>query len=197
MEPNAPSEQGKKSNRFLILLLIVLIVLMGGVLAAVLLNRGGGNAVPDSGGTPSAAVGGARIGYAESAVILEQDSLQKAVDEMYEKVKDGNVALDYKNSAVSSDGQTFACYINNSERNKYDMFIGIYADKAYTDELYVSELLRPGTGFDQITLNRSLDKGTHTVYVAYNLVDEEDGEQVIKGQLVVTMEFTVQDAAET
>jgi hypothetical protein len=62
-----------------------------------------------------------------------------------------------------------------------------------TDELYLSQLVPPGSGFEEITLEHPLDPGNHTVYVALTQVvtDEETGEQTIHNQVVYTMNFTV------
>jgi hypothetical protein len=126
--------------------------------------------------------------------MLDQDSLQAAIDEAMENAKKGNISLLYKDNAYSDDGSTFSCYIVNSAANAYDMFLTIYADSAMTDELYLSKLVPPGSGFEEITLEHPLDKGDHEVYVALTQVetDEETGAQTIRNQVVHTMDFHVQ-----
>lgn len=137
--------------------------------------------------------GGMTIDYETDAkVFLDQNSLQAAMDEAMKNAKDRNVALRYQNDASSKDGRTFSCYIANSSGNIYDMFLTICSDADMTDQLFVSKLLRPGTGYDSITLNRALEEGDHMVYVAVTLVDTDDtGAQVIKAQVVHTMDFHV------
>lgn len=134
-----------------------------------------------------------RIGYAtEATVMLDQDSLQAAMDQAMQNAKDGNISLLYKNNAYSEDGVNFSCYIVNSAQNSYDMFVTIFADAALEDQLFLSGLVRPGEGFESIELERALDPGDHTVYVALTQVKEnEDGEQVIHNQVVHTMDFHV------
>lgn len=135
-----------------------------------------------------------RVGYAaEAKVMLDQDSLQAAVDEALKNAENGNVALEYQNEAFSSDGKTFSCYIANAAENLYDMFLTIYADSALTDQLYLSGLVPPGSGFEEITLDHALDAGDHTVYVAVTQIDtdEETGQQVIKNQVMHTIVFHV------
>jgi len=135
--------------------------------------------------------GGFRIGYQEGLTVVEDpNALQSAVDEMIEKSREA-VGLEYKNEAYSSDGTNFVCYIANAERNEYDMFIAIYGDENFTDELFLSGLMRPGQAFDHLTLNHPLETGSHTVYVAFTQVEEVDGEQAIHAQVLVTMNFTV------
>jgi hypothetical protein len=135
------------------------------------------------------------IGYAaEATVMLDQDSLQAAMDKAMENAREGNVALQYKDNAYSTDGSNFDCYIVNSASNLYDMFITIYADLDMTDELYLSQLVPPGSGFEHIKLEHPLDSGDHTVYVALTQVetDEETGEQTVHKQVVYTMDFHVE-----
>lgn len=136
---------------------------------------------------------GFRVGYAVEGVteLDDTDALTKALDDAYKETMESRIALDYQNEARSSNGIDFSCHIGNSSRNVYDLFIAIYSDLDYTDELYLSQLLRPGTAFEKITLNHPLEPGTHEVYVVYSLVDDADGEQVIKGQLTIAMDFIV------
>lgn len=141
----------------------------------------------ESGGIP-------KLKYATEGVtyIDDENALQKAVDEMMEKAKEGTIALEYKNDAVSTNGTDFSCYIANSAKNEYDMFITIYADSTLTDQLFLSELLRPGNAFESLTLERSLEPGTHRVYVFYTQV--EDDWETIHAQTAVTMDFTVKES---
>ncbi len=131
-----------------------------------------------------------KIGYAEGVTVVEDpDALQKAVDEMYKNAAEGNVALEYKNDASSEDGKTFSCYIANSTANKYDMYIQMFADSELTDQLLLSGLIRPGSAFDEITLEHELETGDHTVYVAFTQVEEDL--ETIHAQVIVTMELHV------
>lgn len=133
------------------------------------------------------------IGYsAEASVMLDQDSLQAAFNEALQNAADGNIGLKYKNDAFSDDGVNFECYIVNSESNAYDMFLTIYADAELTDQIFLSELVPPGSGFENITLSHALEPGKHTVYVALTQVDlDDDGQQVLKNQVMHTMDFHV------
>lgn len=136
-----------------------------------------------------------KIEYATDAtVFLDGDSLQAAMDEAMKNASDSSVALRYRNNAYSNDGINFACYIANSTGNIYDAFFTIFADAEMTDQVFLSGLVRPGSGFENITLDHALEPGLNTVYVAVSLVDtEEDGTQVIKAQVVHTMDFHVSE----
>jgi len=127
-----------------------------------------------------------RIGYATQGVVAtDPETLQDQVDKMIEQGKEPGVALQYKNIMVSEDGQNFTCSIGNSADNTYDMFITIYADAGLTDELFLSELIRPGERFEQITLSRKLDPGDYTGYVVYTQVaDQETPDQSVAIQTV-------------
>lgn len=139
------------------------------------------------------AEGGFHVGYAVEGVTIVDDAnaLQTQYDKMMEEAKEPGMTLAYNNDAFSSDGRDFQCFISNDAQNRYDMFIAIYADEDFTDELYLSELLRPGTAFETIRLERALEPGDHTVYTAYTQIEEVDGEQQIHAQNVVTMVFHV------
>lgn len=136
-----------------------------------------------------------RIGYETDAkVMLDQNALQAAVDEAQENAKNGMVALQYQNDAFSRDGKTFSCHIANAPANLYDMFLTIYADAELTDQIFLSGLVPPGSGFEEITLDHTLEHGDHTVYVAVTQVetDEETGKQVMRNQVIHTIEFHVE-----
>lgn len=171
------------SSNKLVIVLVVLIVVIIAAAAAIIFTM---NGKKDN---------GMKIGYAtEAKVMMDEDSLQAAVDEAWRNAQDGNVALQYQNEAFSSDGKTFSCNIVNAPENLYDMFLTIYADQELTDQVFLSELIPPGSGFEEITLDHALDTGDHTVYVAVTQVDidETTGEQVIKNQVMHTIIFHVE-----
>lgn len=181
-----PAENKKDlSNKTVIIAAAIIIALLA-VVVVLLLTRPAQTSIGDE-GVP-------KIGYAtEATVLLDQDSLQAAMDEAMANARDGNIGLYYRNDATSNDGTNFDCFIGNSSSNLYDMFLTIYADAEMTDQLFLSGLVPPGSGFESITLDHVLDPGVHTVYVALTQVDtdEETGEQVLKNQVVHTMDFHV------
>ena len=125
------------------------------------------------------------IPYAENAVVLDSG-------EEIEPAQQGYIDLKYNFRAYSRDGVTFSCSLANAASNEYDLFFDLFADIEATDRLYLSGLLSPGTALQSVTLNRALPVGSNTVYVAFNQVDtDENGEQVLVGQAVVTVEFIV------
>ena len=183
MESSAETNKTSASTTNIIIIAVAVILIVIGVSAAVVfyfLNE----KEEDSN----------KIGYAsEATVLLDQDSLQAAVDEAMANAENGLVALEYQNNAYSTDGKTFSCYIANGATNLYDMFLTIFADVELTDQIFLSKLVPPGSGFEEITLDHELEIGDHTVYVAVTQVEtDENGVQVLKNQVMHTMEFHVE-----
>lgn len=186
MEPSAQMDKKTGSNKLVLGIAGAVTVTAIAISAAVIVKTQNNQPVQTEDG---------RIAYStEAKVMLDQDSLQAAMDEAVANAKDGNVALRYKNNAYSSDGKTFECSLMNSQRNKYDCFFTIYSDAELTDQLYLTGLVPPGSGFEEITLDKELSAGDHHVYIALTQVADEEGEQVIKNQVVYTMEFHVMKA---
>lgn len=175
-----------KSGRLLVAVVAVLLAAILGVLIMLLLKK-------DS-GSQAELQEGFKIGYAVEGVTIidDQDAFNKTVEDMYANRGEG-ITLEYQNDAMSKDGKKFSCYLGNAIENAYDMFVAIYADSSYTDELFLSQLIRPGEAFETVTLNRTLEPGNHTVYAAFTQVETEDGEQKIHGQTVITLSFHVSE----
>lgn len=124
--------------------------------------------------------------YATEGVVLTENE-----DGIHDELMDDEaIALEFRNDAYSADGETFTCYIGNSPINLYDMFLIIYADVEMTDPLCTTGLIRPGNAFEVLTLDRVLEPGDHTVYVAYNQVTDPE---TIHAQTFYTMDFHVKD----
>ncbi len=127
---------------------------------------------------------GVRIPYAQGTVVMDSSDV--------EETDEGYIALLYNYRAFSDDGQNFSCLLANSPANGYDLYFDIYTDIDLTDQVFLSGLLAPGSALEQITLNRVLPVGTNTLYVVHTQVDDnEEGEQVLLNQSVVTVDFIV------
>lgn len=154
-------------------------VVIAGVCAAVAVA---GGALYASGAfSPEAEEPGLKYA-AEGVVVLEDDG------GIYDVLEPNAIALEFKNDAYSSDGKTFACYLGNSALNEYDMYVAIYGDSALTEQLYVSGLVPPGSGFEEITLDKELPEGDHRVYIAFTQMENPE---TIHGQTIYTMDFHV------
>lgn len=130
-----------------------------------------------------------RIGYAADATMANSgNELQEIADRV---AQDKGITLEYSNTAISLDGQTVTCYVANAIENAYDMYFGVYFDSAYEEELYLSQLLRPGTALREITLSRVLEPGKYQIYVVETQVGEIDGVQTIMSQVAHTIDLEV------
>lgn len=174
----------KKKNASLVpALLAVVAVLL--IVIVVMLLRG-----RDTGPAQSVTIGDGPpiLAYAEGVTVVDDESaLQDAVNRMIEDAEKEMVAS-YRPKAFSDDGTNFTCYIANSEYNEYDMYIGLYTDLE-EDPLFLSGLMRPGQAFREVALTRSLDKGTHVVYLVFTQVEEDH--TTAHGQSIVTLEMQV------
>lgn len=184
-EPNSVSEASsavpeKKGGKKKLFLLLVIILLLAAVGVTVFLWYRNQEDEDDDGG----------LGYEKSAVVVtDQDELQKMVDEM--EARDGKITLEYKNVARSSDGSEFTCYVANSTINTCDMYIGIYTDASYTEELYLTQLMKPGSGITSFTCNKKMEPGTHEVVLVFTQV--EDDHKTIRTQVPVTYSLVVSE----
>lgn len=179
--------QPKKRLSPLTLVLIIIIVLLLAVAAFLAVSKFGGKE-PDTESLGDAST--PLIGYEEGVTVVDDaGALQKAVDEMYAQAAKGGVPVEYQNGAFSTDGENFSCYIANPATSEYDVFINIYADAEFKDQLYLSGLIPPGKAKKELKLERPLDSGAHRVYVVYTQV--LDDHATMHQQATVTMDFTV------
>jgi len=172
-------QQKKRGVTVIILLVLILLVAVVGVAAFVLRSGQSAQSVDPSQDN--------KLKFATDGITaIDEEGLQKAVDEMEEKSKE-TVGLYYSGSASSSNGTDFTCYLGNSPSNQYNAFYTLYADAELTDLVFLSDLLRPGEAFQSITLEHALPKGTTMVYCALTLV--EDDLETIHNQIVFTVDF--------
>lgn len=175
----------KKQNPLLIILIIVIVVVVAAAAVIIVLNRQSAPPIEDlaDGGVPP-------LGYAEGTTVTrDSNALQKAVDEMAEKLEKGSMMLEYEGDAYSADGENFTGYLANAAENTYDMYFDMYADSAFTDEIFLSGLVPPGKALNKFKTTRKLDKGDHKVYMAFTTV--EDDHTTARSQILVTMTLHV------
>lgn len=132
---------------------------------------------------------GPKLKYASQGVTaIDEDSLQKSVNELMKADEGDRMALYYKNNAYSTDGNNFTCFIGNSPANPKDAYFVLCKDSELEDVVYISDLLRPGEAFESLTLEDALGEGSHTIYCGQTMVNEN---QEITNQLVFTLQFNV------
>lgn len=175
----------KKTISPLVWVAVIVVIAAAAVIAVILLTRPAPAPAVEEGGTTP------KLGYAEgTTVVRDSDALQKAVDEMAEKLSKGSMMLEYEADAYSADGQHFKGYLANAEENSCDMYFDMYADEALQDEIYLSGLVPPGQALDKFELSRKLESGDHTVYMAFTTVEADHA--TIRSQIMVTMTLHVQ-----
>ena len=130
-------------------------------------------------------------------VVTDPVDLNERVDQLYQAAAEEGVSVEYKNEAFSTDGTSFACYIGNPRRSPYPMYITIYADTTFQEELFISGLLKPGQAFNKVTMSRTLEEGVNVLPICYTQVYEphteknDSDEFKIRGQAVITLNFNV------
>lgn len=180
------SEPKQKRGSPLVLVLILIIVLLA-VAAVVLVMSRPQEALPEAPSDGNAGV----IGYEEGVTAVDGDTLQEAVDRMYEQAAEEGIPIEFQNDGSSPDGQKVNCYIANPEGAPYDFYIQIFSDSGFTDQLYLSKLIPPGKALRELNLEKRLDVGKHRVYVVFTQV--EDDHATAHQQASVTMDFTVKE----
>lgn len=178
-------QEQKRKGSPLVLVLIIIIVVLVVAGAVLLLGKFGEKPAEDSLGDTSTPL----IGYEEGVTAVDEESLQKAVDEAYAEAAKGGIPVEYRNEATSADGKSFDCYIANPTHAEYDVYIQIFADEALSDQLYLSGLIPAGKALSSIKLDHKLAKGTNRVFVAYTQVENDHA--TIRNQVMITMDFAV------
>ena len=183
-------EEKKKNNKFLIIIIILIaaIVALSAVVFIILTEDERNPAQPNV-STPNYMVNG-KLEYDNAAIVLDEDQLQKEVDELFQKVEDGYISLSHKNIAVSNDGQHFECYILNNIDNKYDMYFNIYKDYEAQEQLLLTGLIPPGSGIDHFTSEIKLDPGQYQALLVITQV-EDDHETLHGDQLFLALNLIV------
>lgn len=126
--------------------------------------------------------------YEASVVVSDENALQKAVDEAYAKAKEGQMSLEMKTEATSTNGKDFSCYLMNSAKNNYEMYLTLFLDETQ-EQIYQTGRIRLGEGIDSFSLEEPLEKGRHTCTLVYNQL-EEDG-KTIHAQVNVELTLVV------
>jgi hypothetical protein len=165
---------------------IILLLAVIGVLVWMVLHPKQEAVVEQQPVTESAS-GSDEIAYDTGVVAVDDDSLQKAVDEMM--AKQGSMALEMKVNAYSNDGSNYQCSIANSPRNSYDMYMILYLDETQ-EEIYRSGLIPVGKKLDHFTTSKLLESGSHDCTLTY--VQVEDDHKTTHATLSVGLTLNVE-----
>ncbi len=177
------------NKKYLVLTAVILVLLAAlmavAIVAMIALRQAKGSAGKEVASDPTDGV----IAYESNLITDDADALQNAVDALYEKAKEGEMALKMQTEAVSSDGKNFQCFLANSEANSYDMYMVFYED-ATGQEIYRSGLIPVGSRIEEFTLNEKLGSGSHEITIVYNQVESD--KQTIHAQVNVGLTLIVQ-----
>lgn len=182
MSENVKEEQKSSKTLIIVLLIIIILLLLAvGIVAAVfLLKKDDGAQLPDNGGI---------IQYEAGVVDLED--VQKVMDELSESAKNGNMIVSYKGYAHSKDGTHFECSINNNIGNEYDMYINIYKDSSFEEQILLTGLIPPGSGIQEFDSEIKLDPGEYETTLVFTQV--EDDHSTLHAQSMVVLRLLVEE----
>ncbi len=188
MSEAAKNDQKNKKKTLIIALLIFAVLVIAGLtvtLVFVLSDKDNDSPGGVSGNnTP-------QLGYQEGVVVLDENALQQAVENLLEKTKDGYMTANYNREAVSGDGSNFVCYINNSPKNKYDMYINIYLDGDLEKQVLLTGLIPVGSGIDKFVSEIPLEPGQYNALLV--LTQVEDDHSTIHAQAKFDYLLTVKE----
>ena len=193
----AEEEKKNSKSRVIIIVLIVVIVLLlvAGTIVAVLLikNNSGENtsvetetqteaqAKPDDGANPLI------LDYDGSAVALDPDELNKQIEGLQQKVDAGQVSLEFQNTAFSENGTDFSCHLANSDMNTEDMFFNIYKDGTFSEQIYLSGLLKPGQVIESFRSEIPFEPGEYEVIVLFTTVADDHETMTSQTPVVINL----------
>lgn len=168
---NGQNTQTQKKNMWIIVAIIVLLLAVIAVMGAMLFRSMMQGEAPGAGNAASGSTPGA-LGYETNVITSDPKTLQDAVDRMYEKAAEGQMALEMQLEASSEDGKTFHCYLANSADNRYDMFMILSLDSTQ-QEIYRTGLIPVGGRIESFTLDQKLQSGTYTATLVYVQVEAD------------------------
>ena len=193
----AEEKKDSKSKVIIILLIVVIILLIGGGTVFFIMNGSGGNntaennaiSVSEKTEVADTTASKPKIGYETGAVALDENSLQKAYNEALEKTKDGYISVSFQNEAHSQDGENYTCRFGNSEQNTRDMYVAIYLDDNYSEEYYLSGLLRPGQMITNFKGSKVLEPGEYETTLVLTQVEDDHETLSYQTSVVLTLKI--------
>lgn len=183
---NETTEKKSSNSKTIIILLIIIILLLigGGVTAFVLLS---GDRPDDQQVTPS---GGKVIPLEVTAGVLSPDKLKEWNEKALQEAKDTQIPVSFAADATSSDGVNFDCEIGNPPGAKHYMYLDIYSDTTLEEEVYLSGLLKPGTGITSFTTSRAFPKGDTEAVLVFTTVQDDMQTLIAQTMVVLTLKVS-------
>jgi len=179
----AENAREKKSSKIVILIVImavILLALIGVVIYLFLAKEPEEEPVPNNGGI---------IQY--EAHVVNYEDAQRVYDEMQKRADEGTVDVSYVVNAYSEDGVNFTCDIENPVTNDYDMYLNIYKDADFKEQILLTGLIPPGSGIKEFESEIPLDPGEYKTVLVMTLV--EDDHSTLHGQSKVYLNLHVDE----
>lgn len=98
-----------------------------------------------------------------------------------------NIPLHFAAGATSSDGENFACTLGNPHGAAHDIYFDIYADREFTEEIYLSGLVAPGTQIESFKSGKKFPNGTTDVLLVITSVDDDHETLLMQTTVVLTL----------
>ena len=115
----------------------------------------------------------------ERKAIVTSDNVDEIIADMQEdKVDPGMYEVTMNTTWDFSDGDSASsnAYVENSTANSNDVYFDIVRSDT-GEEIYSSPIIPIGSHLEDITLDKSLDKGEHACVLTYHLLDENEEEE--------------------
>ncbi len=176
------AEEKKSSKKTLIIVLIIVVVLLlaGGVSCIALKGRGGDK--PEESGASLTSEG--TIPYEQNiGIVTSGQNLEDAVKED----ADNKFPLHFSTTATSSDGENFTCVLGNSEGAKYDIYFDMYADPDFTEQVFISGLIPPGSQLESFKTSKKFPEGNTEVFLVVTLVDDDHKTLINQTAISITL----------
>ncbi|MBO5088425.1 MAG: hypothetical protein J6C01_07105 [Lachnospiraceae bacterium] len=115
----------------------------------------------------------------ERKAIVTPDNVDEIISDMQDnKVDPGMYEVTMNTTWDFNDGDSASsnAYVENSTANSNDVYFNIVRSDT-GEEIYSSPIIPIGSHLEDITLDKSLDKGEHACVLTYHLLDENEEEE--------------------
>lgn len=180
------ADEKQKSNgnkKLLIIILLLLLLLIGGGITVFALFA---NQNSSGRGESETGLSSGTIPYETNIGIIKPG---QNLSEILKEDAENRIPLQFATNAVSSNGVDFVCKLGNPEGAIYDVYFDMYTDADFTDQIYLSGLVPPGSQIESFTTNRTFPQGnTEIVLVITQVADDH---KTITGQVPISLTLVV------
>jgi hypothetical protein len=173
-------KDSSNTGKYVILAIIGVIIILLLVIVIILLLKGKGQNVGDLPTADTTAQNGNTREVAGSVrTIASEEDARNVMDEMREEVAEGMFKCDMPTTWTFTDGGAVPkdFYVANHPDNTKPIYFDVYLEE--TEELlYSSPVLKVGTTWTDIKLDKKLEAGTYRAKVAYKLLKDEESQEV-------------------